>query len=151
MLLDCLSIRHHHCRAMDRLLPDSVPARRQRRLYVLLRGSCIARWHYAAWTMSMESALGHLQNPAHRTHTSPDDVVMQKREVARFGLNPSLGSLHHRCHRAIWSQWAGMCTPSGANPTLSRHFFRLVGEVGSESRFPLGLLGRCPIPAATRL
>jgi hypothetical protein len=30
----------------------------------------------------MELRLGHLQNPAHRIHTSPDDVVMQKKEVA---------------------------------------------------------------------
>jgi hypothetical protein len=151
MLLDCLFVRHHHCGAMDRLLPNSVSTCRQRGLYVLLRGSCIARRHYATWTLSMELVLGHLQNPVHRIHTSPDNVVMQKREVARFGLNLSLGSLHHRCHRAIWSQWARMRTPSGINPTLSRHFFRLVGEVGSGSRFPLGLLSRCPIPAATRL
>jgi hypothetical protein len=151
MLLDCLCVRHHHCGAMDRLLPDSVRARRLRGLYVLLRGNCIARRYYAARTMSMELAWSHLQNPALRIHTSPDDVVMQKWEVARFGLNPSLGSLDHCCHRAIWSQWAGMHTPSGVNPTLSRHFFRLIGEVGNGSRFPLELLGRCPIPAATRL
>jgi hypothetical protein len=151
MLLDCLSVCHHHCGAMDQLLPDNVPTRRQKGLYVLLRGSYIARRYYAARTMSMELALGHLQNPTRHILTSPDDVVMQKREVARFKLNPSLGSLHHHCHRAIWSQWAGICTPSGINPTLSRHFFRLVGEVGSGSKFPLGLLGRCPIPAATRL
>jgi hypothetical protein len=99
----------------------------------------------------MELAWDHLQNPARRIHMSLDNVVMQKWEVARFGLNPSLGSLHHRCHRAIWSQWAGMRTPSGVNPTLSHHFFHLVSEVGSGSRFPLELLGQCPIPAATRL
>jgi hypothetical protein len=151
MLLDCLIVRHHHCGAMDRLLLDNIPARRQRGLYILLRGSCIARRHYAAQTMSMELALGHLQNPARHIHTSPDDVVMQKREVVRFGLNPSLGSLHHRCHQAIWSQGARMRTPTSVNPILSRHFFHLVGEVGSGSRFPLGLLGRCPIPAAMRL
>jgi hypothetical protein len=96
-------------------------------------------------------SVGHLQNPARRIHTSPYNVVMQKWEVARFGLNPSLGSLHHHCHRAIWSQWAGMRKQSGVNPTLSRHFFCLVSEVGSGSRFPLELLGRCPIPATTRL
>jgi hypothetical protein len=146
-----MSVCHHHCGAMDRLLPDSVPACRQRGLYVLLRGSYIARRHYAARTMSMELALGHLQNPARRIHMSPDDIVMQKREVARFGLNLSLSSLLHRCHWAIWSQWARMRTPSGINPILSRHFFCLVGEVGSGSKFPLGLLGRCSIPAATRL
>jgi hypothetical protein len=74
-----------------------------RRLYVLLRGSCIARRHHAARTKSMELAWGHLQNPAHRIHTSPDDVVMEKREVVRFGLNPCLRNLHHRCHQVIWS------------------------------------------------
>jgi hypothetical protein len=86
-----------------------------------------------------------------RIHMSPDDIVMQKREVTWFGLNPSHGSLHHHCHRAIWSQWARMRTPSGVNPTLSRHFFCLISEVGNWNRFLLGLLGRCPIPAVTRL
>jgi hypothetical protein len=151
MLLDCQCVCHHHCRAMDRFLPDSVHTLPQRGLYVLFRGSCIARRHYAARKMSMELVWGHLQNPARRIHMSPDDVVMQKWEVARFGLNPFLGSLHHHCHRAIWSQWARMRMPSGVNPTLSRHFFCLVSEVGSGSRFPLELLSQCPIPATTRL
>jgi hypothetical protein len=86
----------------------STPTRQ--RSYLLIKGTlctpqrrCIARRHYATRTKSMELAWGHLQNPASRIYTSLDDVVMEKREVARFGLNPYLGSLHHCCHQVIWS------------------------------------------------
>jgi hypothetical protein len=48
VLVDCQSVHRPHCKDVIGPLPGSVHARRQGRLYVPLRGSCIPSLQYAA-------------------------------------------------------------------------------------------------------
>jgi hypothetical protein len=159
VLVDRQSVHCPHWEDVIGPLPGSVHTRWQSGLYVSLRGSCIPSLQYAAQRkpkrqiqciITMRFAYSQQQNCTSHYHMGLGDINSQRSEVACFGHSRSLGSLPCSCRRGIVYQWAGMPTPSGVNPTLSRHCLRLFGNVGNGSIHLLEFLVRKPICVGTR-
>jgi hypothetical protein len=159
VLVDRQSIHHPHCEDVIRPLPGRVHARWQSWLYVPLRGSCTPSLQYAAQRkpkrqiqciMTKRFGYNQQQNCSSRYHMGPADINSQRSDVACFRHSHSLGSLPYSWRWGVVYHQAEMPTPSVLNPTLSRHYLRLFGNVRNGSVHLLEFLVRKPIHVGTR-
>jgi hypothetical protein len=154
-----LSICLLHCGAVDRSLFDNVHARQRIKMYLPLKGSCIAKHHCAAWRKPKRRIPSIIaskfpeyqqQSPMYRNHMRPYHFNIWIKKVNCFGLSPSLAKLIYDTRWKNWCLQDGVPTLLGINLIPSHHCLCLFGNVRSGKEHPLEFLDRRPILTRTR-